>query len=112
VDPPNVERWDFEKLGLMTIETIREMFTPISHFRVSKDEFPAGVEFAEASREGACYVLRGQMTYCHEETNFEISISAGQFANLPSGSYWVSIGKKEAVSIVRVWQLPTEFWSN
>jgi len=112
MDLPKVERWDFEKTGLMTLDKIRGMVTPTHHFRVSRSEYPAGVEFSEASREGVCYVLQGQVTYRLEECNFEISISAGEFANLPSGSYWVLIGKNETASLVRVWELPAEFWAN
>jgi hypothetical protein len=111
MDMPRVERWDFGK-GLMTLDKIREMFTPAGHFRVSRSEYPAGAEFSEACREGACYVLQGKITYRLEKFNFEVLLSAGEFANLPSGSYWVSIGKNEAVSLVRVWELPAEFWPN
>jgi hypothetical protein len=111
MDIPKVQRWDFGK-GLMTLDKIREMFTPASHFRVSSSEYPSGAEFSEASREGACYVLQGKITYRLEKFNFEIPLSTGEFANLPSGSYWVTVGKHEAVSLVRVWELPAEFWPN
>jgi|SRR6266436_3669596 quercetin dioxygenase-like cupin family protein len=112
MDLPKVERWDDEKLGEMTLGKIREMFTPADHFRISRYEYPAGAESAEASREGVCYVLQGQVTYRSKEFGFEISLSAGEFANLPSGSYRFSVGKNEAVSLVRVWELPAEFWCN
>src|SRR5262249_55484357 len=56
-----VEKWDFGK-GLMTLDKIREMFTPAAHFRITRSEYPAGAEFSEASREGACYVLQGNVT--------------------------------------------------
>src|SRR5262249_16592115 len=106
-----VEKWDFGK-GLMTLDKIREMFTPAAHFRITRSEYPAGAEFSEASREGACYVLQGNVTYRLEKFSFENTHSAGEFANLPSGSYLVSMGRNEAVSLVRVWELPAEFWPN
>jgi hypothetical protein len=111
-DLPEVKRWDVEKLGEMTLDKIREKVTHGDHFRISRYEYPAGVEFGEASREGVCYVLHGQVTYRSEQFGFDISLSAGEFANLPSGSYWFSVGKNEAVSLVRVWELPAEFWRN
>jgi hypothetical protein len=109
VDMPKVEKWDLGK-GLMTFDKICEMFTPTGHFRISKKEYPAGVEFSESSREGACYVLSGKIAYRFDK--FELLLSAGEFANLPSGSYLVSVDKNEAVSLVRVWELPAEFRPN
>src|SRR6266446_2483594 len=79
MDLPKVERWDDEKLGEMTLGKIREMFTPADHFRISRYEYPAGAESAEASREGVCYVLQGQVTYRSKEFGFEISLSAREF---------------------------------
>ena len=35
VSPPKVEKWDFDQRGAMTLDRIREMFTPASHFRIS-----------------------------------------------------------------------------
>jgi|GraSoiStandDraft_46_1057282.scaffolds.fasta_scaffold187725_1 quercetin dioxygenase-like cupin family protein len=112
MDLPKVERWDDEKLGEMTLGKIQEMFTPGDHFRISRYEYPAGAESAETSREGVCYVLQGQVTYRSKKFGVEISLSAGEFTNLPSGSYGLSVGKNEAVSLVRVWELPAEFWRN
>jgi hypothetical protein len=62
MDLPKVGRWDVEKLGEMTLDKIREMYTPADHFRVSRYEYPAGAEVPGASREGVCYVLQGQVT--------------------------------------------------
>jgi len=111
-DLPEVKSWDVEKLGEMTLGKIREKFTPAGHFRISKYEYPAGTEFTGAAREGECYVLQGQVMYRFEKFGFEISLSAGEFANLPSGTYRLSVGTNEAVSLVMVWELPAEFWRN
>jgi quercetin dioxygenase-like cupin family protein len=112
MDPPKVERWDFARNGLMTLDKIREPFIPADRFRVSSYEYPSGAEFAGASTEGVCYVLQGQITYRFEKFSFEISLSAGEFANLPAGSHLVLVGKEQAVSLVKVWELPAEFLPN
>jgi hypothetical protein len=112
VDSPKVERWDFRAEGLMTLGKIRELFRPAGRFRVSSYEYPAGAEFGEASRQGLCYVLRGRITYRFEGISFDISLSEGEFANLPEGSRLVIVGKNEAVSLVMVWELPAELQTN
>jgi hypothetical protein len=110
--PPRVETWDFEKLGLMTLDKIREMYTPLNHFRVSRQEYPAGAEFPGFSRQGACFVLQGQVTFRFEKIDAEISLSAGEFAYLPEGDFYILIGMNEAALLVRVWELPAAFCPN
>jgi mannose-6-phosphate isomerase class I len=110
--PALIEKWDFEKLGLMTLDRIREMFTPLNHFRVSRYEYPVGTTFSGASRANICYVLEGRVTYRFEACDFEISLSAGEFARLPSGTFCFLAGNSEPVLLVNVWELPAELWPN
>jgi hypothetical protein len=92
----------------MALEAIKALHVPEERFRISPASYPAGVTFRGSSRAGRIYVLSGACRYVFGDLEF--NLQAGSLAEVPEGGYgFETVGSVE-VRLVRVYELPLEFW--
>ena len=101
-------KWDEATYGPMSLESIRRLFQPESHYRVSWNTFPAGTAFNGWSRAGRRYIIDGGCTI--RTAGHSWDLSAGEFLDLPEGDYLFSVTGESSVELVSVWELPEVLW--
>ena len=101
-------KWDEATCGLMSLESIRRLFQPESHYRVSWNRYPAGATFNGWWSAGRLYIIAGGCTMTTPEQSWDIS--AGEFLDVPEGDYLFSVTGESSVELVSVWKLPESFW--
>ena len=102
--------WKRISSSALTLEAIKSLHVPSQRFRISPARYPAGASFSGESRAGRVYVLAGSCRYAFGVTEFELVV--GAFADVPEGGYQFQTVGSHEVEIVRVFELPREFWSN
>lgn len=101
-------KWDEATLGAMSSETIRQLYQPEFHYRVSWNRYPAKTEFTGWSRAGRIYLIRGSCNISIEENSWHLS--SGEFIELPEGEYLFSVG--DEIELVSVWEIPEAYRQN
>ena len=101
-------RWDFDRLGPPSLEAVRQLHQPATHFRVSLFRCQAGETFAGSMRAGRIYVIAGSCSFTHDQTT--LGLQAGDIADLPIGDYTFCALGSGPVEYVMAWELPPEFW--
>jgi len=84
-------RWDEASLGPMTLESIRRLFRPESHYRVSRNTYPAGVSFNGWSAARRLYVITGACTISVTETSWELF--TGDVIDLPESDFRFTVAR-------------------
>ena len=97
------KKWREMSRGDLSVENIQQLFVPLQDYRVSKYEYPVGTEFPGQMRAGTCFVLSGNCRYRFEDGN--VTLSAGDVIDFPSGSYTLSVLGENTLVIILVWKL-------
>ena len=103
-----VVRWDYDRLGPLSLEAVRALHQPAERFRVTPSRYPAGTAFAGTARVGRRYILAGACVFTLGEGTWELH--AGDIVDLPEGDYQFRVLGGEPVELVTVWALPPEVW--
>lgn len=102
-----VGEWSTLSADAISVEAIRSLYQPASHFRVSRNGFDAGVSFPGTRRAGRTYVLSGR---CVEATaSWRAELGPGQFVDFPAGAYTFTVLGSEPVRFVSVWEIPEQY---
>lgn len=101
-------QWNSAENGPLNVSVIKTLHEPAGHFRVSPRRYPAGTSFVGAARAGRVYVLLGACYLAGDQ--WECCLAAGEFAELPAGDYRFRATGADGVELVRVWELPHDFW--
>jgi hypothetical protein len=99
------KQWTDHFDGEMTEARIREIFDAKTH-KVSRNAYPANAKFPGTMIAGKCFVLDGACAYIVKGER--VTIKAGEFADLPQGSYEFEVSGDQAVSLVKVFPLPVQ----
>jgi hypothetical protein len=96
--------WNEISKSSLSLEALRELHAPSSHYRISPNRYEAGVVFSGSSRAGRLYVLAGS---CSKTVgSWHIELGAGMFVDYPSGSFHFAVEGTQGVQLVNVWLLP------
>lgn len=110
IPPPmhlHVRRWSELSQESISLEAIRKLHAPPSHFRVSPYRYPAGTAFPGSARAGRIYVLSGQCSFIVGDWRAELAPAT--YADSPSGGFEFQVLGDDAVELVRAWELPELF---
>jgi hypothetical protein len=91
----------------LSLEAVRELHAPPSHYRISPRRYEAGVSFPGSSRAGRLYVLSGACT--KQVGEWRVSLRADMFADFPAGNYDFKVLGDQQVSLVYVWLIPEQY---
>lgn len=100
--------WDVDENGPLSEDSVRALYQPPGHYRVSRRRFPSGTQFPGTMRAGRCYVMKGQ---CRYKFSGVLDLRAGEVADLPAGDFDFQVLGPEDAEIIMVWELPAEFRS-
>ena len=103
-------KWDEATYGPMSLESIRRLFQPESHYRVSWTKYPAGAAFNGWSRAGRLSIIDGGFTI--RTAGHSWDLSTGEFLDVPEGDHFFSVTGESSVELVWVWELPEIFWGS
>lgn len=98
----SVSKWNEHYNEDMTEQAIRGKY-PAANYRVSCFSYPAGTKFPAAMNKGICLVVKGKCRYSFD--NFVVELQAGEFAELPRGSYVLTVAEDEELNILIAWKL-------
>lgn len=89
----------------MSEDAVRSMFQPADRYRISRYCHTAGTTTHGAMLSGVCFVLSGR---CRLKVGSPspIDLQAGQFIEMPCGSYEIFALGSEDLEMVLVWELP------
>ena len=91
----------------LTLEAIRELHVPLSHYRISPNRYEAGVAFLGTGRAGRLYVLSGA---CSKRVSlWQVALRAGMFVDFPTGDFEFEVQGEQHVQLVNVWLLPEQY---
>lgn len=102
-----VAPWESLSSEPISLEVIRDLYLPASHYRVSRNGYDAGVTFSGTGKAGRVYVLSGR---CSKSVGgWKAELGPGSFVDFPGGHYVFSVVGDEPVRIVDVWQIPEAY---
>ena len=102
-----VAQWESMSSEPMTLEAIRGLYTPASHYRVSRNGYDAGVSFPGTGKAGRLYVLSGR---CSKSVgDWSAELGPGSFVDFPGGDFVFSVIGDEPVRLVNVWEIPERY---
>lgn len=91
----------------LTVEAIRKLHVPSSHYRISASRYKAGAALPGAGKSGRIYVLAGA---CVKTIGtWRVELRAGMFADFPAGAFEFEVLGDEDVQVVNVWWIPEQF---
>lgn len=100
---PIAQHWKDISREPLTIEAIRELHTPASHYRISPNNYTPGTQFPGTSKAGRIYVLSGS---CYRAVGaWQVALEAGSFADFPAGDFEFKVLGKQPVKLVHVWPI-------
>lgn len=100
-------KWNESENGSLSLENIRLLYHPESHYRISLNKYPPATEFSGWSRKYRLFVLSGDCRISIDGNS--LNLSSGDFADLPEGDYTFSVLNNSSVELVSVWEIPKEF---
>ena len=102
-----VQNWGVLSPEPVSLEMIRSLHVPSSHFRVSPSRYAAGTAFHGIGMAGRIYVLSGRcsLTVGH----WQAELSQATYADFPAGPFQFQAHDDQAVELVNVWELPEPF---
>ena len=99
-----VAQWESISSEPISLEAIRDLYKPASHYRVSRNGYDTGVSFPGTGMAGRMYVLSG---CCSKSVgDWSAELGPGSFVDFPGGDYVFSVIGNEPVSLVNVWEIP------
>lgn len=102
-----VHHWSEVSGGSLTIEAIRQLHVPSSHYRISPNRYGPGLALPGTSRAGRLYVLSGA---CYKKVGeWEVELQAGTFTDFPAGDYEFRVLGEHPVHLVNVWPIPEQY---
>jgi hypothetical protein len=102
-----VRSWSELSCESISLEAIRKLHTPPSHFRISRYQYTAGTALPGIAHAGRCYVLSGRCSFTVGDWQAEIVSAA--YADLPSGSHELLVPGDDPVELVWVWEIPEPY---
>ncbi len=100
-------KWNEAENGSLSLENIRLLYEPQSHYRISLNKYPANTEFGGWSRKHRLFVLSGDCRISIDGNS--LSLSGGDFADLLEGDYTFSVLNNNSVELVSVWEISKDF---
>jgi hypothetical protein len=85
----------------LTLESIRNLHAPASHYRISPNSYRPGTAFAGTSMAGRIYVLAGACVKVMGGQRIELR--QGMYADFPAGDYAFEVIGPREVNLVNVW---------
>jgi hypothetical protein len=101
------QRWSELSSECISLEGIRKLHTPSSHFRVSPNRYPAGTTFPGSSMTGRVYVLSGHCVL--RAGQWRVELVAGTYADFPAGPYEFQVLGDQGVELVNVYEIPERY---
>jgi hypothetical protein len=103
----HARHWSEISPAPLSLEAIRELHVPPSHYRISPNRYEAGVAFPGTTRAGRLYVLSGA---CSKMVGkWEVALRAGMFADFPAGNFEFKVLGEQQVQLVNVWLIPEQY---
>lgn len=100
----NAQRWSDVYSTPLTLDAIRELHVPSSHYRISSKNYEAHIVVPGVSIAGRLYVLSGA---CIKRVGaWNVSLAVGMFADFPKGDYQIEVCGEEGVQLVYAWPIP------
>lgn len=100
----SAQRWSDIYSTPLTLEAIRALHLPSSHYRISPKNYEAPAVVPGASIAGRLYVLSGA---CVRTVGaWSVSLEAGMFVDFPEGDYQVEVRGEQQAQLVYVWAIP------
>lgn len=100
-------KWNEHLTGRMSLENIRKLYQPESHYSIGWNEYPAGSEFGGWSRKRKLYIISGSCKVTVNEHS--MGVCEGEFLDLPEGDYHLSVSTDSNIEIVSVWEIPEQY---
>jgi hypothetical protein len=92
----------------ITLDAIREMYVPSTHYHVSQNRYQPGVRFpGSIGLAGRIYVLSGACSLTVGDWRSEIY--AGMFVDFPRGKSEFEVLGDAEVQLVNVWLIPERY---
>jgi hypothetical protein len=98
-------RWSCLSDEALSEAAVRARF-PSEKYRVSVYRYRSKTRFGGVMRRGSCHVLAGACRYVFAT---DVTIQAGEVAELPGGDYSFEVLGEDELVIVLCWELPFEF---
>jgi len=103
----HAHQWSEISQEPLTLEAVRELHVPPSHYRISPNRYAAGIAFPGTGRAGRLYVLSGA---CSKKVGaWEVTLQAGMFADFPDGDHNFEVLGECPVQLVYVWLIPEKY---
>ncbi len=91
----------------ISIDAIRRLHLPESHYRVSQYSCDVGVRFLATGKAGRLYVVSGHCV--QSSVDWRAELGSGMFVDFPAGHYTFEVIGDEPASIVNVWEIPEPY---
>ena len=98
-------KWSDDYDSSLSVDNLRETFSPADRYRVSEFSYPAGTKLNGSMIAGKCFVLSGSVSYHYDDD--EANLATGEWSELPAGSYELTIKDDCDAKLVLVWEIPT-----
>lgn len=82
---------------------LRENFFPRPRFKVTHENLEAGNEFHSLQRECRVFMLSGRIEF--KNTENVLTLTPGEWADLPAGDYRVAVDTESDAALVYVWDI-------
>ena len=93
----------------LTLDAIRAMHSPASHYAIRPNRYDAGVAVSGRSMAGRLYVLEGS---CSRTVGpWTAMLRKGMFVDYSAGAYEFKVLGMSEVRLVNVWLLPERLWA-
>lgn len=99
-------RWTQDYGESLSIDMLRERYTPKHRHRVVEHKFPSGESIHGSMISGKFFVIQGSMKYIHLATKRSVLLTAGDWAELPESRYVLEVGDTEDVRFFTVHKIP------
>jgi hypothetical protein len=104
---PEPNKWDETILGKMSLENIRKLYQPESHYRLTWNKYPSETKFVGWDPKRRLFVIYGSCSITVNE--YSINLCAGEFADISEGFYRGKVSLHSQVEIVSVWEIPKQY---
>jgi|GEM_PF-4696437 len=95
-----------EKYGEnLDVTTLRAAFLPANRYRISEFTYPAGTTINGSMLAGICFTLAGSVYYRYDDSR--VRLQAGEWAELPAGSYELEVEGCGEAKLILVWKILT-----